>query len=311
MSYITCVGAGTIGHSWALLFAWRGFKVYLYDVDGVILRKAIDRIKSNLEVLAKHNVIKYDDINSILDRIEITTDLRLASMEATYIQESVPEDLQLKIKVFKDIEDHAPKEAIIASSTSSIPISNIQPYLKYPERTIVVHPINPPHLIPLVEVVPGIKTSTETIKRTVDMMKSLGRVPVVLKKEVRGFVTNRLSAALFHEMVWLVVNDIISAEDVDKIISEGLGIRWALMGQLEIWHIGGGDEGIRGFISKFSRMVDDVYADLDKSSPYIALPEVNEKLINAVEKAFPNIRDRVRWRDEMLIRLLKLKGYIP
>jgi 3-hydroxypropionate dehydrogenase (NADP+) len=290
--------------------AWKGFKVYLYDIDEVVLRKAMDKIKSSLEVLAKYNVIKYDEINPIISRIKITTDLRHASMESTYIQESVPEDLQIKIKVFKEIENHTPKDTIIASSTSSIPISHVQPHLRYPERTIVVHPINPPHLIPLVEVVPGVKTSTETIKRTVDMMKSLSKVPVVLKKEIRGFATNRLSAALFHEMVWLVVNDVISVEDVDKVISEGLGIRWALMGQLEIWHIGGGDEGIRGFISKFSRMVDDVYADLDKSSLYIALPQVNEKLINAVEKAFPNIGDRIRWRDDMLMKLLKLKGYI-
>ena len=311
MSYIACIGAGTIGHSWALLFAWKGFKVYLYDIDEVILRNAMDKIKSSLEILAKYNVVKYDDINSIISRIETTTDLRRASIESTYIQESAPEDLQIKIKVFKEIENYTSKETIIASSTSSIPISHVQPHLKYPERTIVVHPINPPHLIPLVEVVPGIKTSTETIKKTIDMMKSLGRVPVVLKKEVRGFVTNRLSAALFHEIVWLVVNDVISAEDVDKIISEGLGIRWALMGQLEIWHIGGGDEGMRGFVKKFGKMVDDVYADLDKSSPYITLPEVNEKLINAVEKAFPNIKDRIPWRDEMLMKLLKLKGYIP
>jgi len=307
---IACVGAGTIGHSWALLFAWKGAEVALYDINEHVLKRALEKISNSLRTLVYYGIVKHDEVSNIISRIKVTTDLKAAVKEAEYIQESASEALEIKVELFKKMEDFARRDAVIASSTSSIPMSYIQPHLKIPERTIVVHPINPPHLIPLVEVVPGIKTSMDTIKRTVDILRGFGKVPIVLRKEVKGFILNRLSAALFHEAIWLLINGVASVEDIDKAISEGLGLRWALMGQFKIWHLGGGDEGIRGFLDKLGRMVDEVYGDLDKTSPFLLLPSVKEKVIKDVETTYPNIKEEVRKRDEMLLKLLKIKGYI-
>lgn len=179
---------------------------------------------------------------------------------------SVPENLNVKKTVLSEIERYTPSHAVLASSTSSIPISETQVVLRKPERSIIVHPINPPHLISAVEVVPGAKTSKETIEATCSFMKSLGKVPVLLKKETPGFIANRLCAAMYREAISLVERSVASVEDIDKLISEGLGLRWSLMDQFEVWHIGGGRGGLRMFHEKLGHMVESVYADLDKSS---------------------------------------------
>jgi len=309
---IAVIGAGTIGHSWALLFSWKGYKVRLYDIKEQILMLALEKIKNEIRQLTLSNVIKDDQIEKIINNIELTSDLRRAVDNCDYIQESAPELVELKRKLFHEIELFANENSIIASSSSSIPISALQKDMRKPERAIVVHPINPPHLIPVVEIVPSQITSKETIQKTIEIMKNLGKEPVIIKKEIKGFIVNRLSAAIFHEMVWLLNNDIASVEDIDKCIRDGLGLRWALMGQFEIWHIGGGKEGIREFYEKLGKMIEEVYEDLNKSSPYFLLPDIKERTIKEIESSYPTINfpERIRWRDEMLLKLLKLKGYI-
>jgi len=294
---IACVGAGLIGHSWATLFAVKGLSVNLQDLKEETLTEAMTKINSNLKFLAEKDVIKKEEAEAALKRIKTTKSLSKAVRDVDYVQESVFESYEVKKKIFSQMDAEAPPETILASSSSALLMSEIQDATTKPSRCLIAHPFNPPHLIPLVELVPGKKTSPETIKTTYEFMLKIGKVPVVLKKEVLGYIANRLSRRLYEEAVDLVDDGVATVEDVDKALSAGPGIRWAIMGPHLTYHLGGGPGGIEHFFEVFGKY-------------YNFRPSAVKKVIEGVKETeivrTKSTEELVRWRDEKLVELLKI-----
>lgn len=294
---IACVGAGLIGHSWATLFAVKGLSVNLQDLKERTLIGAVTDIESNVKFLAEKGVIRRGEAEAALKRIRTTTSLSDAVRDADYVQESVFESYEVKRKIFGQMDAEAPPEAILASSSSALLMSEIQKAILKPERCLIAHPFNPPHLIPLVELVPGKKTSPKTIKTTYEFMMKMGKVPVMLKKEVPGYIANRLSRRLYEEAVDLVDNGVATVEDVDRALSAGPGIRWAIMGPHLMYHLGGGPGGIEHFFEVFGKY-------------YNFRPSTVKKVIKGVKEMevvrTKSMEELVRWRDGKLIELLKI-----
>ncbi|MEM3439992.1 MAG: 3-hydroxyacyl-CoA dehydrogenase NAD-binding domain-containing protein [Candidatus Bathyarchaeia archaeon] len=238
-----CVGSGLIGSGWAVVFASKGLEVCLHDISESKLKGALSVVREKLEFLARNRLIA-GRVERLVERVSISTDLKEAVEDADYIQESVPEDYGTKRRAFAEISKWAPRDAIIASSTSALLISKIQRAAKGPERCLTAHPWNPVYLIPLVELVPGELTSKSTVEAARGFMEGLGKVPVVLKRDVPGHLANRLQAAILREAMDLVDRGIATIEDVDKAVRFGPGLRWALMGPFMIFHLAGGEGGL-------------------------------------------------------------------
>ena len=182
------------------------------------------------------------------DRLKFTSDLPQALGDADFVQENAPERPELKVKLFADIDDATPPDAIIASSSSGITMSVMQAQCRRPERTVIGHPFNPPHVIPLVEVVGGTKTAPETIRDAMAFYASIGKKPIHLKKELPGHVANRIQSALYREVVYLIGQGVLDVADADDAVSWGPGLRWGVMGPNLLWHLGGGQGGIQHFM---------------------------------------------------------------
>lgn len=240
---VALIGSGLVGQGWAALFAVNGYDVTLHDLTETKLEEAKKRIKSHIKTLVDAGLAK--DQKKAFNRLISTTSLKEALHGADYVQESVYESLDVKCPLYAEMDRLVQEKTVIASSTSGLMMSIISKDMElYPERAIVAHPWNPVHLIPLVELSPGEKTSQETVKTAYKLMEDIGRVPVLLKKEVQGFIANRLSAALWREALDLVDQGVASVEDVDKAIKAGPGIRWAIQGPYLTYHLGGGKGGI-------------------------------------------------------------------
>lgn len=305
---LACIGAGLIGHSWATLFAWKGYEVFLQDIREAILQNALSKIGKNLSFLVETGIIDEAICKDALDRIRVTKSLQEAVRDSDYVQESVFEDYEEKKKVFRLMDASAPADAILASSTSTLRMSIIQRVTKRPERCITVHPWNPPHLMPLVEIVPGKATSQDTIDIAKVFMEKLGKIVVVQRKEVSGTVGNRLAAALWREAIDLVDKGVASLEDVDKAVSAGPGLRWAILGPHISYHLAGGKGGIEYYLRHLGPAMEERWKSLAKwkSIP----PSAREKLVEGI-KAYQYLRERsleeiARRRDEKLIELLKI-----
>ena len=199
MRKIACVGAGLIGHGWATLFAMKGYSVNLQDLNEDILTNACEHVRSNLSFLASKGFLKTEEIEDAIQRIKPTTSIADAVETVDYVQESVSESYEIKRSVFKEMDSTARGDVILASSSSALSITEIQKATIRPERCLIAHPWNPPHLMPLVEIIPGERTSPKTVAKTRELMLELGKVPVTQKKETLGAIGNRLSAALWRE----------------------------------------------------------------------------------------------------------------
>jgi len=304
---ISCVGSGLVGQGWATLFALNGYSVILEDVSDEIVKNAKSRVEKQMQFLYESGLAK--DVRSAIKHVEISTDIVEAVKKADFVQESVFESYQVKKEVFSKMDEAASKETVLASSTSGLMMTEIQKAAKrYPERCIVAHPWNPSYLVPLVELSPGKLTSTETIERTFKIMESIGKVPVVLKKEVPGFIANRLSVALWREALDLVDRGVASVEDIDRAVSAGPGIRWAIMGPYLTYHLGGGPGGLEYLMRHIGPAKSEW---LESMAKWTSTPEsAVEKAIKGVcemeivhEKSFEELE---KWRDEKLVQLLKL-----
>ena len=245
---VACLGAGTIGSSWATFFASRGVSVCLHDSDGPALARGLQRAMENLDLLVETELLDAEKAAAARGRIVAYDELEDALDGVDFIQESVREDYGVKAEVFRAIEPLIAPTAVIASSSSGLLMTRMQSALRHPGRSLIAHPFNPPHLIPLVELVPGQWTDGTVLERVRTFFTDLGKVPVVLKKEVPGHIANRLAAALWRESIDLVASGVASVEDVDNALRAGPGLRWALMGQHLIYHLGGGDGGYRHLI---------------------------------------------------------------
>lgn len=229
------VGAGTIGLSWAALFASRGMAVRVNDP------------RADLQELVETTVRALEGTlpGDLMSLIMVEPDLEAAVAGVDVVQENGPEDLAFKQDLFVRIEAAAPAAALLLSSTSGLMPSDMGARMTDPGRVVVGHPFNPPHVVPLVEVVPGAATPDATTQAAAEFYRSLGKVPVVLRKEIGGFVANRLQSALFRESVNLVLLGVVTPAELDQVVTESVGVRWATAGPFESYHLGGGPGGIR------------------------------------------------------------------
>ena len=304
MSKITVVGAGLVGRGWAIVFARGGHTVRLFDVTTEKIADALCAIEKNLADLASHGLVSKPD--EIRGRITGTTDLVDALQEVTWVQECVFEKLDVKLEIFKAIDAEAPADAILASSTSTFPGSAFTADLKGRHRCLVAHPINPPYLVPLVEIVPTPWTSPDTTESARAFMVSLQQVPIVLRRELPGFVVNRLQVALLSEAFRLVEDDVIGAVDLDRAIADGLGLRWAFMGPFETIDLNA-PGGIRDYVQRFGQPYYEIAVEQAQARRW------DEPLISKVEQqrreALPadQLQARQRWRDLYLMSIVANK----
>ena len=244
---VACIGAGPIGAGWAASFLARGFKVSSYihdDSEEASLRALVENAWTSLESLGLAAGAK-------LNNLVCSSDLQEAVAGAQFIQESAPENLQLKQTLYERLGEIVPANVVIASSTSGLPMSEIQANCATPQRTVVGHPFNPPYLLPLVEIVGGEKTEPEALQWLVEFYKSAGKAPLVLKREIPGFIATRLQEAVWREALHMIANDEASVEDIDFAIVNGPGPRWAMMGPCLTYHIGGGEGGMAYCLEQF------------------------------------------------------------
>jgi 3-hydroxybutyryl-CoA dehydrogenase len=238
---ISVLGAGIMGHGIAQAFLMGGYPVRLYDIKDSILETARSHIRKNLEMFAEEGLIAGKDIEPMLARLETTTDLNRAVEGADFIVEAAPEDLALKQDLFAQVEALCPEHAIIATNTSSLTLSAIGKKVKKKERLVVTHWFNPPHIVPVVEVVRGPETSDETMDVAFSLLEKIRKVPVRLNKELPGFLVNRIQGALIREVWDLYAKGIASAQDIDKAVKGTIGFRLASIGPLLTADLGGLD----------------------------------------------------------------------
>ena len=301
---ISVIGAGTIGASWAAYFLARGFEVAAYDPapNGEdFARRFIDNAWPTLEKL------KAVQPGADRKRFSFFKDPAAAAKGASFVQESGPEREDVKIELLAAIDAAAPPDSVIASSSSGLLISRVAAKCKHLERCVIGHPFNPPHLIPLVEVVGGAKTSLDAVRKAMTFYREIGKHPIHIKKEVRGHVANRLQMALWREAIHLVIEGVVSVADADAAIAYGPGLRWALMGPHLCFHMGGGDGGMKHYLDHLGpanqSWMDDLGTPrLDAKTQKAIIDGVSEE---AAGRSMDELR---RWRDRKLIEILRVSG---
>lgn len=299
--HIAVIGAGTIGASWAALFLARGHDVAASDPSPqgeAFARRFIDNAWPTLETLGC--VVP----GASPSRFRFHKDPAAAADGAAFVQESGPEREDLKVALFSSIDAAAPPETVIASSSSGLLISRITAACRRPERCVIGHPFNPPHLIPLVEVVGGDKTAPQAIETAMAFYRGVGKHPIHIKKEVSGHVANRLQAALWREAIHLVAEGVVSVADADAAVAYGPGLRWALMGPHLTFHLAGGEGGMAHFMSHIGPAVQSWMDDL--GAPRLT-PDVQQTIIAGVaeEAGARSVADLQKWRDRKLIDILR------
>jgi 3-hydroxyacyl-CoA dehydrogenase len=299
---VAVIGAGSIGSAWATVFATAGLRVRLHDTAPERLEAALGVVADRLDKLYARSLLA-EPPRSIIGRIVTTRHLSDALNCAPYIQECVPESLELKQALFVELDRLAQPEAILASSSSFLPISRVASDLAGRHRALIAHPGNPPYLLRVVEVVPASFTAADVVERTCLLMARCGLAPVRLRKEIEGFVFNRLQGALLREAYCLVRDGIASAGDIDLLVREGLGLRWSLTGPFETV-----DLNTRGGIAAHAERMGPAYLRMGRergqNDPW------TEELVASVEaerrRQLPleDWEARVQWRDEMLMALI-------
>ena len=303
---VAIIGTGVIGASWASLFLAKGLDVVATDVAPgaeAALRHFVSTAWPALQRLGLAP-------GASQDRLSFTASLADAVKDADLVQENGPEKIDFKKTLYRQLDELLPANVLIASSSSGLTMSEIQSACtNHPERCVLGHPFNPPHLVPLVEIVGGAKTSKDTIERVDEFYTSLGKRTVRVNKEVPGHVANRLQAALAREVYYLVAEGVVSAADVDTALCWGPGLRWAIMGNLMLNHLGGGPGGIEHFFQQFTGPMTAWWKVL--GSPELT-PEVQKKLIDGVhaEVGSRSIDELESERDEVLLGLLELRSKV-
>jgi len=266
---VTVIGAGAIGLSWAALFLANGLKVTINDprtdVEETTL-KGIEEISPTLKALGY-------DINALTKNLYFESDLNKAVKDADLIQENGPENAAFKQDLYAQIEMNLKPTALVLSSSSGIPASVFTEKMKDAGRVLLGHPFNPPHLIPLVEVVPGKRTSKEAVAEAVQFYTAIGKSPIVIEKEIPGFVANRLQTALLRESIYLVSQGVVTMEGLDQIVSSSIGLRWAAAGPFKTFTLGGGPGGFPHFLEQFASPLENAWKGL--GNPHFDQPTTN------------------------------------
>lgn len=254
---VTVVGAGLMGHGIAIEFALAGYDVWLHSRSDDSLDRARGMIRDSLQRLHSFGRASEDQVESVPSIVRMTNDLEVATVDTDLVVESIYEDIDAKRDLFRQLDKLCPDHTILTSNTSSFPPSKFAQGTKRPDKVLNAHFLNPPFLVSLVEVVPTPLTSDETTLATMELLTSLGKRPILVEREVPGFVASRLQMALLREALWLVENEVASAADVDLAISTGLGRRWASAGVLQILEVAGWD--------LISKVASDVFPHLSNS----------------------------------------------
>ena len=301
---VAIVGTGLIGASWAAQYLASGLDVIATDpasnAEGALRRS----VEEAWELLTTIGVAP----GASRDRLTFTADMNEAVSKADFVQESVPERLMLKARVFAQMDEVARPDTILASSASGLTMDAIQSACKqHPERCVLGHPFNPPHVMPLVEVVGGAKTSEATIERAMAFYASIGKKPIRLHKAVPGHVGNRLQAALYREILYLIQEGVLSVEDADMAVCYGPGLRWAVMGPNLQWHLAGGTGGIEQFVKQFMEGFTGLMKKLE-------MPEVRPELMQTVidgvlkEANGQSVEQLAQAENELLVQFLALRA---
>jgi 3-hydroxyacyl-CoA dehydrogenase len=304
MEKIALVGGGLIGQAWAIVFARAGHDVMLYDAEPAALKQAHDAIAARLQDLAGFELV--GDPHAVAGRIGYLTGLAEALEGAAYVQESTPERVEVKRAVFSELDRLAAPEAILASSTSGIPASSFTEHIGGRQRCLVAHPINPPYVTPLVELCPAPWTDPAVVDRTHELMTRVGQAPIRLRREVQGFVANRMQAALIGAALRMVMDGVASAADVDVAIRDGIGLRWSFMGPFETI-----DLNAPGGIADYLRRYGPLYQAIEREQG--PLDWGDEGLLRRLEDErralLPTGRlaERSVWRDRRLMALAAQK----
>ena len=300
---IAIVGTGVIGASWAAQYLACGLDVIATDPAPNAdqnLREYIDAAWPDLTAIGLAK-------NASRDRLTFTPDMKKALSEADLVQENGPERPDFKIKLFADMDAATPPDSIIASSSSGLTMSVIQSGCKRPERCVIGHPFNPPHIIPLVEVVGGDKTSPETIQTAMAFYASIGKKPIYLRKAFPGHVANRLQAALYREVIYLIQQGVLSVADADVAVCYGPGLRWGVMGPSLQWHVGGGQGGIQHYMEHLMGPLTGLMKGI--GDPDVT-PELKQTIIDGVlqEAGGRSVEQLAQEENEVLVALLKLRA---
>jgi carnitine 3-dehydrogenase len=300
---IAIVGTGVIGASWAAQYLARGFDVIATDPAPSAeanLRKYVDDAWAVLTSIGLSP-------GASRDRLEFTTDMKKALANADFVQENGPERVDFKIKLYADMDAMTPPDSLIASSSSTLTMSVVQSKCEHPERCVIGHPFNPPHVIPLVEVVGGAKTSPAAIEKALAFYKSIGKRAILLRKEVPGHVANRLQSALYREVLYLIEQGVLSVADADDAVSWGPGLRWGVMGPSLQFHLGGGAGGIQHFIDHLLPAMEPLWKVL--GSPGLT-PGFKQRLADGVreEAAGRSVAQLAEAENEVLVGLLRLRA---
>jgi carnitine 3-dehydrogenase len=300
---IGIVGTGVIGASWAAQYLARGFDVIATDPAPnaeASLRKYVDEAWPQLTAIGLSP-------GASRDRLRFTAKMAEALAKADFVQENGPERPDFKMKLFADMDDATPPDSLIASSSSGITPSVMQTKCKRPERVLVGHPFNPPHIIPLVEVVGGTKTSPDAIQQAMTFYASIGKKPIHLRKEVPGHVANRLQSALYREVMYLIGQDVLSVADADDAVSWGPGLRWGVMGPSLQWHLGGGSGGIEHFMGHLMDPMAGMFKAL--GNPEVT-PSLKQTIAEGVlqEAGGRSVEQLAKQENELLVGLLRLRA---
>jgi len=302
---VAVIGTGSVGASWAALFLSHGMEVVAYDPSEGAEERARAFIRDAWPALVELKIAS--DPKPPLDKLRFVESPAIAAIAADLVQENTPEKPELKARVLAEIDGAATPDKIILSSTGGIPPSQLQEACAHPERVVVVHPFNPSHLIPLVEVVGGKKTAPEVVQWAIDFSRHVGKQPIQLNVEATGHMTNRLQFALVREAVSCLLEGIASAKDIDAAVRFGLGPRWMLMGSLLTLHLAGGPGGMKGILDHAGKAIEEWWTPMGQ--PHLT-SETKARLVAASEEVADGqgVAEWVAWRDEQLVDVIKLQA---
>jgi L-gulonate 3-dehydrogenase len=301
---VAIIGTGLIGRGWAVAFARAGWRVALWDQAAGAAEAA--RLAARDALIDMERADLVDAASEKAAGISLANDLKAALTGADYVQESVPERAEIKRDLFVALDRAAAPDILLGSSSSTLAGSLFLSDIPGRDRCIVAHPSNPPHLMPVVEIVPSPWHEPATVERCVALLASIGQVPVVVKKEIEGFVLNRLQTAVVNEAVALVGDGVIAPSDLDAVMKHGLGLRWALMGPFETMDLNA-PNGFLDYGARYGHLYQSMGRGLSVAEPW--RPEALEAIEQSRRSETPSdkVAERMRWRDRMLMRLMKMK----
>jgi 3-hydroxyacyl-CoA dehydrogenase len=302
------IGTGLIGRSWAIVFARAGWDVALHDAEPDQCERAKVLIEAGLENLAAAGLL--EEPGEATARVRIVKNLAQAVEHADFVQENVAETIEAKTAIFRELDRCAPADVVLASSTSAIVASRFTQQLTGRSRCLVAHPVNPPHLVPLVELVGAAWTSAQTIARAEEIYESIGQVPIVVRKEVDGFILNRLQGALVAEAFRLVEEGYVSPQDLDKTVKDGLGLRWSFLGPFETIELNA-PGGIADYCARYAGFYQRLLA-APAGPEVFSAANVERILAQWASTASPErLEARTCWRDQRLAALVAHKRSQP